>query len=174
VLDLIQRQRLAFLVNGTRFSKGKKERGKFVFCRLSPNQKALHYGDCSSEDTPAIDTLPVKLPIAEIKDFLVGPVRDQTRKGGKTSENLTLTFLKENDESLDLLAPDQKTFDYWTDGVCALLRREMKSAKAVEDLEMLLSMEVKIRLLPLEGIDIPEEPPKMPPLPSTLPECFSA
>ena len=44
----------------------------------------------------------------------------------------------------------------------------MKSKEYEKDLETLLSMEVKIRLLDLEGIDIPNEPPEIPQIPSTL------
>ena len=73
--------------------------------------------------------------------------------------------MKENNDSVDFIAPDQKTFDFWCDGINALLRREMKSAKATEDLEMFLAMEVKIRLLDVEGLEIPDEPPPIPPLP---------
>lgn len=83
-------------------------------------------------------------------------------------------FPSENGDSIDFIAPNQKTFDYWCDGINALLRREMTSAKAGEDLEMFLQMEVKIRLLDLEGIEIPDDPPPVPPLPSDLTFCNQA
>lgn len=65
IMELVQRQRLNFLVKGTRFAKGK---GKFVFCKLSPNHKAFYYGDWQDENVaPALENLDSKLPISEIK-----------------------------------------------------------------------------------------------------------
>ena len=68
-------------------------------------------------------------------------------------------------QSCHFTANDARTFDYWCDGVNALLRRDMMSNKAIEDLEIFLAMEVKIRLLDVEGIEIPNDPPPIPPLP---------
>ena len=41
----------------------------------------------------------------------------------------------------------------------------MASKEAQEDLETLLNMEMKLRLLDLEGISIPEQSPAIPPEP---------
>lgn len=41
----------------------------------------------------------------------------------------------------------------------------MTSAKTIQDLDVLLNMEVKLRLLETEGITIPKDPPPVPPLP---------
>ena len=49
-----------------------------------------------------------------------------------------------------------------------LLRMEMQSAEFEKDRKMLLDMEIRIRLLDVEGIDIPEEPPEIPPLPTNF------
>lgn len=38
----------------------------------------------------------------------------------------------------------------------------MTSKEAENDLETLLSMEIKIRLLDAEGVDIPHQPPEIP------------
>lgn len=42
----------------------------------------------------------------------------------------------------------------------------MTSDLTKQDLEMLLSMEIKLRLLDTEGINIPEQPPLIPKEPS--------
>ena len=202
IQELIQRQRLKFLRSGTRFSKykkeGGKERGKYVFLKLSNNHKALFFGDWNEENSsPTSEQLNNKVSIADIKDFITGTacphVRDSNRRNrDRNSEAWAFSFIKENGDSVDFIAANAKTFDYWysifnllcnsspliflkipswffrCDGMNALLRRDMNSAKALEDLEMLLSMEVKIRLLDVEGIDIPDEPPPLPPLPNSL------
>lgn len=38
----------------------------------------------------------------------------------------------------------------------------MNSKEAANDLEFLLSMNTKLRLLDVEGMDLPEEPPSIP------------
>ena len=38
----------------------------------------------------------------------------------------------------------------------------MNSEEAAKDLETLLDMEIKLRLLDVEGMDLPEEPPPVP------------
>lgn len=54
----------------------------------------------------------------------------------------------------------------WTDGLNALLGKEMTSDYTKSDMETLLSMEMKLRLLDLENIQIPEAPPPIPKEPS--------
>jgi len=44
----------------------------------------------------------------------------------------------------------------------------MTSQKAQEDVDMLLALEIKLRLLDAEGIDIPDTPPPIPPLPDNF------
>jgi engulfment/cell motility protein 1 len=99
---------------------------------------------------------------------------------------------------LDFIAPDDKTFDLWTDGInallgisifqpsplprltllnyslyCTLLKikqlnnsgKPMVSKEATDDMDILLHMEIKLRLLDIEGISIPQEPPPIPPPP---------
>ncbi len=50
----------------------------------------------------------------------------------------------------------------------------MRSPRAAEELDALLAMEVKIRLLDVEGVDIPDEPPPIPPLPPNFDFCMEA
>ncbi len=183
IIELIQRQRLNVLSVGTRFAKGgggKEQRGKHIFVRLSANRKSFYYGDWSPGDvTPTTDQLPHKLPVAEVKDLLTGAsyphARDSNRRGvggGRDrGESRAFSLVRETGDPLDLVAPDEKTFDLWCDGINTLLMRDMKSARATEDLEMFLSMEVKIRLLDVEGINIPDQPPKVPPLPPDFDFC---
>lgn len=71
----------------------------------------------------------------------------------------------EQEQPLNFVAPNEKTYDYWVDGINALMGNEMNSKEATNDLETLLSMEIKIRLLDTEGVSIPETPPEIPPPP---------
>lgn len=46
--------------------------------------------------------------------------------------------------------------------------KAMISDAAKEDLETLLHMEIKLRLLEVEGLELPQEPPPIPELPSNF------
>lgn len=62
-----------------------------------------------------------------------------------------------------LLSPQ---YCIWTDGLNALLGKDMMSDLTRNDLDTLLSMEIKLRLLDLENIQIPDAPPPIPKEPS--------
>ncbi|CAG0893335.1 unnamed protein product [Darwinula stevensoni] len=178
---LIAQQRLNYLVQGTRFnkfSKGTREKGKYWYCRLSPNHKVLYYGDCDERSIPSIEELSNKLPISEVENLSVGKDTPHMKlgkdwKGKKAPAGLaglafSLHYTSDMPRSLDFIAMDEHVFDYWTDGLNTLMGTPMKSKEYEKDLETLLSMEVKIRLLDLEGIDIPYEPPEIPQISPTL------
>lgn len=61
IMDLIQQQRLGYLVEGTRFTRysmrGQRIKDKFWYARLSPNHKVLHYGDCDEKSVPTLEEL---------------------------------------------------------------------------------------------------------------------
>lgn len=63
-------------------------------------------------------------------------------------------------------------FCLWTDGLNVLLGKEMTSERTQTDLDVLLSMELKLRLLDLENISIPDNPPPVPKPPSNLNFCY--
>ncbi|XP_014250174.1 engulfment and cell motility protein 1 isoform X2 [Cimex lectularius] len=170
ILELIQKQRLAFLVDGTRFTKysqrGQRIKDKFWYVRLSPSHKVFHYGDCDEKSVPTVENLPNKLAVIDIKALVTGkdcPHMKDTR-GRKTTHQLafSLTLESVDVQSLDFVAPDEQVFNYWTDGINALLGNKMVSKETENDLETLLSMDIKLRLLDAEGIDIPKEPPPIP------------
>ncbi|XP_043214984.1 engulfment and cell motility protein 1-like [Amphibalanus amphitrite] len=179
MLELIQKQRLIYMVEGTRFTKytarGQRVKDKFWMVRLSPNHKVLHYGDCSELATPTLDELTNKLAVHEVRALVTG--RDcphmKDSKGKKSTFQLAFSLLYESPEggSLDFVAPDGKTFDYWTDGINALLGKKMSSEEARRDLDMLLAMEIKLRLLDTDGLEIPQEPPPIPPDPPNYDFC---
>ncbi|XP_015780997.1 engulfment and cell motility protein 1 [Tetranychus urticae] len=175
IVELIKQQRLQYLTEGTQFvkysNKGQRIKDKFWYCRLSNKFKVLYYGDCDENKIPSIDELPHKLAINDIKEMLIGK-ECAHMKDAKSSKKSTfalafsLTSESFQGEPLNFVAPSEKVFDYWTDGINALLGNEMISKEAQNDLETLLSMEIKLRLLDTEGVTIPEVPPKIPDPPS--------
>ena len=49
-----------------------------------------------------------------------------------------------------------------------ILGRNMSSANASKDVDLLVNLELKLRLLDTEGVPIPQKPPPIPPLPQNF------
>lgn len=166
VMALIKAQRLGYLVEGSRFSKysrGVRSKDKFWYARLSPNFKVIHYGDCDEKTVPTLEELGNKVLVIDIKQLLVGKecphMKEMRARKSAVNLGFSITFDNMDNATLDFVSPDEQTFNYWTDAINALLGQPMVSKQKDEDFETLLSMEIKLRLLDTEGIDISESPP---------------
>ncbi|XP_058475019.1 engulfment and cell motility protein 1 isoform X2 [Solea solea] len=175
IMELIKQQRLNRLCDGTCFRKisSRRRQDKFWYCRLSPNHKVLHYGDLEESPQGEVphDSLQDKLPVADIKAVITGKDCPHMKEKGALKQNkevleLAFSVLYESDEYLNFVAPDKHEYCVWTDGLNALLGKEMTSDYTKSDMDTLLSMEMKLRLLDLENIQIPEAPPPIPKEPS--------
>ncbi|XP_056335802.1 engulfment and cell motility protein 1 isoform X2 [Danio aesculapii] len=175
IMELIKQQRLNRLCEGTCFRKisCRRRQDKFWYCRLSPNHKVLHYGDLEESPQGEVphDSLQDKLPVADIKAVVTGKDCPHMKEKGALKQNkevleLAFSVLYESDEYLNFIAPDKHEYCVWTDGLNALLGKEMSSEFTRSDMDTLLNMEMKLRLLDLENIQIPEVPPPIPKEPS--------
>ncbi|XP_041040252.1 engulfment and cell motility protein 1 isoform X1 [Carcharodon carcharias] len=175
ILELVKQQRLNRLCEGTCFRKisSRRRQDKFWYCRLSPNHKVLHYGDQDESPQGEVphESLQDKLPVADIKAIVTGKDCPHMKEKGALKQNkevleLAFSILYDPDDSLNFIAPDKHEYCVWTDGLNALLGKEMMSELTKNDLDTLLSMEMKLRLLDLENIQIPEAPPPIPKEPS--------
>uniref|UniRef100_A0A8C7PLF1 ELMO domain-containing protein n=1 Tax=Oncorhynchus mykiss TaxID=8022 RepID=A0A8C7PLF1_ONCMY len=175
IMELIKQQRLNRLCDGTCFRKisSRRRQDKFWYCRLSPNHKVLHYGDLEESPQGEVphDSLQEKLPVADMKAVVTGKDCPHMKEKGSLKQNkevqeLAFSVLYESDEYLNFIAPDKHEYCVWTDGLNALLGKEMTSDFTKSDMDTLLSMEMKLRLLDLENIQIPEAPPPIPKEPS--------
>lgn len=186
IVDLIKQQRLNYLMNGGKFPKYTVDKGrskdKFWYWRLAPNQKTFHFADCLESANPPIEQLTNKLQISEIKSLLTGkdcPHVKEKQKGKAPNTNLCFAIVPQtaNPDSLErhcFVAANEEEFGLWTDGINVLLGNEMTSLQVKHDLEMLLSMEIKIRLLDAEGITIPTDPPSIPPPPDNYDFAYTS
>ncbi|XP_042596890.1 engulfment and cell motility protein 1 isoform X4 [Cyprinus carpio] len=149
VIELIKQQRLNRLCEGTCFRKisARRRQDKFWYCRLSPNHKVLHYGDIEefSQGQISHDSLQEKVTVADIKAVVTGKDCPHIREKGALKNK----------------------YNIWTDGLNALLGKEMTSELTKSDMDTLVTMELKLRLLDLENIQIPDVPPPVPKVPST-------
>lgn len=175
ILELIKQQRLNRLVEGTCFRKlnSRRRQDKFWYCRLSPNHKVLHYGDLEESPQGEVphDNLQDKLPVADIKAILTGKDCPHMKEKGALKQNkevleLAFSIMYDSNCQLNFIAPDKHEYCIWTDGLNALLGKDMISDQTRNDMDTLLSMEIKLRLLDLENIQIPDAPPPIPKEPS--------
>ncbi|XP_077983513.1 engulfment and cell motility protein 1-like isoform X2 [Glandiceps talaboti] len=175
IIDLIKQHRLACLVDGTQFNKfGVKGRvkDKYWYCRLAPNHKLLHYGDIEGNQQPPIEALPNKLQVSDIRSLVTGKDCPHM-KDSKRGQGVALAFSIMHDpvsdlEALNFVARDTHVFNIWTDGINALLGQPMTSEDAKNDMETLLGMEIRLRLLDTENVPIPASPPPIPPEPDNF------
>lgn len=180
LLELIRQQRLNRLCHGTLFRKisSRRRQDKLWYCRLSPNHKVLHYGDVEENaEMPSIEALQEKIPVADIKNVLTGKdcPHMKENKGKQTKEVLDLAFSITYDVeeySLNFIASSRTDFCLWTDGLNVLLGKEMSSESMRSELDILLSMEIKLRLLDLENVPIPDTAPPIPKPPSNFNFCY--
>ncbi|XP_068812267.1 engulfment and cell motility protein 3 isoform X3 [Struthio camelus] len=146
LLELIRQQRLMRLCEGTLFRK------------ISSRRR--------------------QVPVADMKALLVGkecPHTKEKSSGKQNKDVLELAFSIVYDVEeycLNFIAPTRYEFCLWTDGLNMLLGKEMTSERTQTDLDVLLSMELKLRLLDLENISIPDTPPPVPKPPSNLNFCY--
>jgi len=68
-------------------------------------------------------------------------------------------------------------FVFWNSYSCKnycyfVLGNKMLSKETENDLETLLSMDIKLRLLDAEGVDIPQDPPAIPADPPNYDFCY--
>ncbi|KAE8609319.1 hypothetical protein XENTR_v10011775 [Xenopus tropicalis] len=178
LLSLIKQHRLHYLCEGTKFRKisNRRRQDKLWFCRLSPNHKVLHYGDLEDNiDNPPVEMLQEKISVSDIKDVLTGRDCPHMREKGKQNKEIVeraFSICYDVDSCLNFIAATHSEFCLWMDGLNALLGREMTSEYTRNDLDVLLSTELKLRLLDLENIPIPEHPPPIPPRPQNYDYCY--
>ena len=70
---------------------------------------------------------------------------------------------------IEVIAAKDDAFHCWCDAINYLLEKDMekkKSTKVDDDLELLLGHEVRLRLLDLEDVKLPDKAPPIPPLPN--------
>ena len=151
---------------------GELVRTQFKYVKLHTNHKTIYVGDWTNDKTvPTIEDLEPRLYVADIKEINTGAeclfIKDYKSQFKEQFTKLAFSLVGENnDPLLDLVAPDEKTYNYWVDGIHTLMRRSMSSDDYKKEKDILTNMEIKLRLLDLEGVDLPQEAPPIPPLPT--------
>lgn len=163
LVGLIREERLRHLIEGQAFPRSGRRRDQFFYCRLSPNHKVLHFGDTANvTQAPPIDQLDKKIQVSDMRlEIGQNCPHFATIKRGHAATFIFSVFY-ENDDHLDFIAPNETVFNIWVDGLAALCGKPMTSNASIEDLETLMNMDLKIKLLDIENSTIPSGPPAIP------------
>ena len=92
-------------------------------------------------------------------------MKDSKTKAKGVQPELGFSVYYEGGEHLDFVTPNESVFAVWTDGLSVLCKNQLCSKAAVEEMDTLLHMDLKLRLLDVENITIPDQPPPIPPNP---------
>ncbi|OUC47684.1 hypothetical protein D917_06749 [Trichinella nativa] len=65
-------------------------------------------------------------------------------------------------DSYNFVAPDVHTYNMWCDGLMILLGNEMVSPEFKQEFDLWLNIEIRLRLLELESVDVSSEVPAVP------------
>jgi len=178
IISTIKSNRLCTLRKGTLFHKidrKRREHKNFWRCRLSENGKYLQYGDAkdnAKDDISQSDILPENIALSNISQIITDR-QHQVYKNVKNfkvnNSEYLFSLVYNNNEIIHFLAPNMSVCADWIDGLKALRGEQMDSWKFYQDYETLLRMDVKLQLLELEGIKLPDRPPS---LPKTLPNNY--
>ncbi|RZF36028.1 hypothetical protein LSTR_LSTR005844 [Laodelphax striatellus] len=173
LIELIQTQRMKYIRKRTQFldlqekQSGKQKEKNYLYAQLSPNgYKILYTKDPEINEPDKMSCMFVK----HIKSVVTHVKKTINQHSGQNSEvvsTITLTLLPTTNDikPLNLITQSQEVADYWNDAINCLKGNKMKSDSLRRELKILLDMELRIRLLELDGIDIPNEPPPLPPSP---------
>ena len=162
IYQLVRQERLRHLVEGAAFPRATRRRDQFFYCRLSTNHKVLHFAETTniSQALP-IEQMDKKIQVSEMRLELGANCPHATTIKRGQSQNIFSIFY-ESDEHLDFIAPNETVYNIWVDGLSVLSGRPMLSKASEEDLETLLNMDLKLRLLDIENVSIPSQQPAIP------------
>lgn len=163
IVNLVRQERLRHLVEGAAFPRSARRRDQFFYCRLSSNHKLLHFMDTTNlTQSPTIEQMDKKIQVSELR-LEVGSIcpHASTLRRGHTPHNIFSIFY-EGEEHLDFIAPNETVFNIWVDGLSVLSGKPMQSKSSEEDIETLLNMDLKLRLLDIENVSIPSIQPTIP------------
>lgn len=175
VLEMVKQQKLAFLTDGSCFrvlkGQGKDKREKtqnFFYVKVNDNHSELAWAPVTDvNEKPA--SLPNVVKVSEIVSVVVGADVPSFNKKKPSEDIVSLAFAflcKDEKLNIEFLAINRDDYVNWVDGMKALLGKVMDCPETSEEGKTLVSLEMKVRLLDLEGIEIPKDPPPVPEIPS--------
>eukprot|EP01137_Pigoraptor_chileana_P011504 Opistho-2@62480 len=95
------------------------------------------------------------------------------KKFDSETASLAFSLLLPSEESLDFVAASRQQYAVWLDALRVLSKQgDPDNQLTVQDLELLSSIDMRIRLLEAENVHIPDKAPPVPPPPSDFGFAF--
>jgi len=169
ILQLVKLQKTSFLKKGTFFKvyKPKTKNLPFIFCVLQEGSEELIWSYSPTNNTIPSE-LPNKVKLSEVSGLLIGnnsPLFTKQKKISPQDEELVpLSFSLSLPEgkTLDFISQTKEDLINWTDGVRTLLSGKLENPETLDEVASLSNLELRIRVLELGGIEVPNEAPKIP------------
>ncbi|KYR02260.1 engulfment and cell motility ELM family protein [Tieghemostelium lacteum] len=138
------------------------------FLTQPSQQQELQYTLLQDNEKPTPNNLTNTIRASEITNSL-----DSTKK--KDNKNITHGFTltipkdKEEKQQLDLTSTNKEDISNFVDGLKFLAGKSNDlSVETIEEYKTLVSLSMKLKLLDLEGVDLPKESPLVPDLPPSI------
>ncbi|CAK9302351.1 unnamed protein product [Gordionus sp. m RMFG-2023] len=170
IVKLVLENRFYYMESGTIFAnynnKNNRIKDKYTYIQLSSNHKTLLYYVCEENKLCEINlNLVQSVYLKDIASIDCGKDIQQFKdiKNKKALLSLVLIINLKNDLGyINLIAPDIQSLNKWMDGLSFLIGEEIMSHEFKNDLETLLSMEIKVHLLEIQNIVLQDTPPDIP------------
>eukprot|EP01132_Coremiostelium_polycephalum_P000854 gene854-1064_t len=179
ILEMIKTQKIQYLAtDGFFFKLQKPQKGKtsvlsFVFLKLSQDQTEVNYiFTPDNTEKPISFTNSVK--ISEITFNIDAATKKNNKSsvqyfsltigggsggssGGKSTEN---GIGRGGSETLELISNTREDASNFSDALRCLMGKQIESLETIEEYKTLVNLSMKLKLLDIEGFDIPKETPK--------------
>ncbi|VEN45658.1 unnamed protein product [Callosobruchus maculatus] len=161
-------QRINVLKVGQVFPKvTEKKTGKYIFVQLSRNEKELFIFDIKNSKYTEQMSLQDKISIGDITHIATGLNCKHVRLC--KSPYLAFSLIINSEKYVNFIADDEKMACYWTDAFHILTNTPRRSTYYQEELDTIVEMDVRLKLLELQNVVIPKVPPPVPPPPIEKP-----
>jgi len=171
--ELVREQKRQALREGAVFreldikQKGKNQTNTHFQIQCSADEKELRWERINDRNA-TVENPSNSIIVEDLAAVLTGQDNPLLAKLKKADEDI-LTFgfslQMQDGSSFDLIAQSQDDFVNWTDGIRLLMGLEVESPDTFRAMEILVNAGTCVRLMNLEGINLPKKPLEVPELP---------
>lgn len=171
-LSIVYQQKISYLTDGCTFLnvlKHKEKKGQYLFVQLDKQCQTLsfapvnQFGETTTTFVGSISKMDIK-GISSGQAFINDVLK--TRKIDITLLKRGFKIQTTSGTDLELIAQSEMEFCNWSDGLRLWLGIPAQEKEITDEINYLSDLMKQVRTLDFTGIDIPENPPEIPPLPA--------
>ncbi|CAH0553394.1 unnamed protein product [Brassicogethes aeneus] len=170
----VLRQRFIFMHKKTRMQRvlsGTRRpffKLSHVIVYLSDNNKEIHISDVTPGKKEIKCKTVTTINIKDVANLAHGKNCEQSVECSSDALK-AFSLIMEDYTKILLIANNKRDASYWIDGLSILTNSDKETDLFKEELKTLVDMDVRLSLLDLQNVPIPDKAPKVPPLPETPP-----